>query len=127
MTNRVGRAFLFPNIAISELMLQPALALRFRHFRLWKNLIFLINGPTTVASRQLSLPTGDLPTGGPFIPIRKEIRMTKTQTNLHDVIRNSKHGFHQMDDRPGKPQKHRYERRKIRELLKSKGLAEADS
>ncbi len=58
---------------------------------------------------------------------RKEIRMTKNQATLNDVIRNSKHGFQQMDDRPGKPAKHRYERRKIRELLRSKDLAEADS
>ena len=53
--------------------------------------------------------------------------MTKTQANLNDVIRNSKHGFQTMDDRPGKPQKHRYERRKIRELLRSKDLAEGES
>ena len=53
--------------------------------------------------------------------------MTKTQANLNDVIRNSKHGFQQMDDRPGKPQKHRYERRKIREMLRSQDLEEGDS
>lgn len=60
-------------------------------------------------------------------PRGKETRMTKTHATLNDVIRNSKHGFQQMDDRPGKPQKHRYERRKIRELLRSKDIEEPDS
>lgn len=53
--------------------------------------------------------------------------MTKSQATLNDVIRNSKHGFQHIDDRTGKPQKHRYERRKIREVLRSKDLAESDS
>ena len=52
--------------------------------------------------------------------------MTKTQSTMNDVIRNSKHGFQHMDDRPGKPQKHRYERRKIRELLRSQDLIEPE-
>ncbi len=53
--------------------------------------------------------------------------MTKSLDNLNDVIRNSKHGFQHIDDRPGKPQKHRYERRKIREMLRNKELADGDS
>ena len=44
--------------------------------------------------------------------------MTKTLEVITDVVRNTKHPFRQVDDRPGKPKKHRYERRKIREYLK---------
>jgi hypothetical protein len=44
--------------------------------------------------------------------------MTKTLEVLSDVIRNNKHPFRQVDDRPDKPKKHRYERRKIKEYLK---------
>ena len=53
--------------------------------------------------------------------------MTKNQATLNDVIRNSKHGFQHIDDRPSKPQKHRYERRKIREVLRSQDLEESES
>ncbi len=52
--------------------------------------------------------------------------MTKNPFTMNDVIRNSKHGFQQMDDRPGKPQKHRYERRKIREILRGQDLTEPE-
>jgi hypothetical protein len=44
--------------------------------------------------------------------------MTKTLDVITDVVRNTKHPFRQVDDRPGKPKKHRYERRKVREYLK---------
>jgi hypothetical protein len=44
--------------------------------------------------------------------------MTKTLEFISDVIRNPKHPFRQADDRPAKPQKHRYERRKIKEYIK---------
>lgn len=44
--------------------------------------------------------------------------MTKTLEAISEVIRNTKHPFRQVDDRPHKPQKHRYERRKIREYIK---------
>ncbi|HXT41754.1 MAG TPA: hypothetical protein VN887_17235 [Candidatus Angelobacter sp.] len=44
--------------------------------------------------------------------------MTKTLEVLSDVIRNNKHPFRQVDDRPDKSKKHRYERRKIKECLK---------
>jgi len=37
---------------------------------------------------------------------------------VSEVIRNAKHAFRQTDSRPAKPQKHRYERRKVRELMK---------
>ena len=44
--------------------------------------------------------------------------MTKTLDFISDLIRNSKHPFRQVDNRPDKPQKHRYERRKIKEYIK---------
>lgn len=44
--------------------------------------------------------------------------MRKPLDVITDVIRNTKHPFRQVDDRPDKPTKHRYERRKIREYLK---------
>lgn len=44
--------------------------------------------------------------------------MPKPLDVISDVIRNTKHPFRQVDDRPDKPTKHRYERRKIKEYLK---------
>ena len=44
--------------------------------------------------------------------------MTKTLELISDVIHNPKHPFRQVEDRPDKPQKHRYERRKIKEYIK---------
>jgi hypothetical protein len=44
--------------------------------------------------------------------------MTKSIDILSDAIHNQKHPFRQVDDRPGKERKHRYERRKIREYIK---------
>ena len=49
---------------------------------------------------------------------RIDLLMTKTLEFISDVIRNPKHPFRQADDRPDKPQKHRYERRKIKEYIK---------
>jgi len=43
--------------------------------------------------------------------------MTKTLDVISETIRNSKHPFRKADDRPKKAQKHRYERRKIKEYL----------
>jgi hypothetical protein len=45
--------------------------------------------------------------------------MTKSTEQIDDVVRNTKHPFRQVADRPEKPQKHRYERRKIREFLRA--------
>jgi len=45
--------------------------------------------------------------------------MTKALDQIDDAIRNAKHPFRQVADRPEKPQKHRYERRKIREYMRS--------
>ena len=44
--------------------------------------------------------------------------MTKTLNLIHEAVRNTKHPFRQVDNRPAKPQKSRYERRKIREFLR---------
>ena len=53
--------------------------------------------------------------------------MTKTLDVISDVIRNTKHPFRQVDDRPVKPKKHRYERRKIKEYLRLGDWASGDS
>lgn len=44
--------------------------------------------------------------------------MPKTNDIISDAIRNPKHPFRQVEDRPDKQKKHRYERRKIREYIK---------
>jgi len=44
--------------------------------------------------------------------------MTKTLNSFHEAVRSNKHPFRQLDDRPAKAQKNRYERRKIREFLR---------
>jgi hypothetical protein len=44
--------------------------------------------------------------------------MTKSIEAIADVICNTKHPFRQVADRPGKPRKNRYERRKIRECIR---------
>jgi hypothetical protein len=43
--------------------------------------------------------------------------MTKSLDVISEAIRNPKHPFRKVDNQPRKPQKHRYERRKIREYL----------
>lgn len=45
--------------------------------------------------------------------------MTKPLDHVDEVIRNPKHPFRQVGDRPDKPHKHRYERRKIREFIRA--------
>jgi hypothetical protein len=47
----------------------------------------------------------------------KELSMTKTWNLIQETVRNTKHPFRQVDNRPPK-KKNRYERRKIRELLR---------
>jgi hypothetical protein len=44
--------------------------------------------------------------------------MTKTLDLIHDAIRNTKHAFRQAEQRPAKAQKHRYERRKVKEMIR---------
>ena len=43
--------------------------------------------------------------------------MTKTLDVISETIRDGKHTFRKAEDRPKKAQKHRYERRKIKEYL----------
>jgi hypothetical protein len=43
--------------------------------------------------------------------------MTKTLEVISEAIQNPKYSFRKTDNRPKKPQKHRYERRKIKEYL----------
>lgn len=47
--------------------------------------------------------------------------MTKTLDLIAETIRDPKHPFRQVENRPHKPQKHRYERRKIREIIRLGG------
>lgn len=44
--------------------------------------------------------------------------MTKSNELLLETLRDTKHPFRAVGDRPRKPQKHRYERRKARECLR---------
>ena len=50
--------------------------------------------------------------------LRKENVMTRTLDAIAEIIRNPKHPFRKADDRPIKAQKHRYERRKIKEFIR---------
>jgi hypothetical protein len=43
--------------------------------------------------------------------------MTKSLEVIGEAVRNPKHSFPKVDNQPKKPQKHRYERRKIKEYL----------
>ena len=43
--------------------------------------------------------------------------MSKTFEAMNEVVRDPKHHFRKVDQRPKKSQKHRYERRKIKEYL----------
>lgn len=49
---------------------------------------------------------------------RKTLDMTKTLDVITEIIRNPKHPFRKADDRPVKAQKHRYERRKVKEFIR---------
>lgn len=44
--------------------------------------------------------------------------MSKPTEPITEIIRDPKHSFRKADDRPVKAQRHRYERRKIKEYLK---------
>jgi hypothetical protein len=46
------------------------------------------------------------------------VSMTRTNDTISEIIRNPKHPFRKADDRPVKAQKHRYERRKIKEFIR---------
>lgn len=53
--------------------------------------------------------------------------MTKTLEVMTEVIRNPKHTLRKADDRPQKSQKHRYERRKVREFMRLSSWAHEES
>jgi hypothetical protein len=44
--------------------------------------------------------------------------MRKSADLIVETIRNAQHPFRQAEDRPHKEQKHRYERRKVKEYLR---------
>ena len=44
--------------------------------------------------------------------------MIRTLDVITEIIRNPKHPFRKADDRPVKAQKHRYERRKVKEYIR---------
>jgi len=48
--------------------------------------------------------------------------MSKTLDGITEVIRNTKHPFRQVGDRPDKPHKSRYERRKIKQYIHLGGM-----
>lgn len=50
--------------------------------------------------------------------VKGNAAMIKTLDSISEIIRNPKHPFRKVDDRPVKAQKHRYERRKIKEYIK---------
>jgi hypothetical protein len=51
-------------------------------------------------------------------PRKEHVAMSKTLDAITEIIRNPKPPFRKADDRPEKAQKHRYERRKIKEIIK---------
>ncbi len=46
------------------------------------------------------------------------LTMSKSLEAITEAIQNSKHPFRQLDDRPQKAHKNRYERRKVKEYIK---------
>ena len=44
--------------------------------------------------------------------------MTKALNLVQEIVRDGKHPFRQSDNRPAKTQKNRYERRKVRAVLR---------
>ncbi|MEN9674268.1 MAG: hypothetical protein RIS76_164 [Verrucomicrobiota bacterium] len=59
-----------------------------------------------------------LPPGGRWWGDRSPNTMSKNTDLIRETLLNSKHPFRAASDRPGKPQKSRYERRKAGEILK---------
>ena len=51
--------------------------------------------------------------------------MAKSVDSMFEMIRNSKHPFRQVADRQDKPQKSRYERRKVKQFLHMGDWAES--
>ena len=59
-------------------------------------------------------------------PQLKSDPMKRATDEISNVVRASKHPFRQADDQPGKPQRHRYERRKVKEYMKLPEWQERD-
>jgi hypothetical protein len=53
--------------------------------------------------------------------------MTKTPDAIREAVLSPKHPFPTVGDRPQKPQKHRYERRKVRQYIQVVDWAEPES
>ena len=53
--------------------------------------------------------------------------MSKPTEPITEIVRDPKHSFRKADDRPVKAQRHRYERRKIKEYLKLNDWADDGS
>ena len=49
---------------------------------------------------------------------KKKRCMTKTLNLIHEAIHSTKNAFRQVQQRPAKAQKHRYERRKVKEIIR---------
>ncbi|MFZ9855557.1 MAG: hypothetical protein ACO3I0_10615 [Limisphaerales bacterium] len=52
--------------------------------------------------------------------------MQKSNDLVTEALRDTKHPFRAVENRQGKPQKHRYERRKAREFLKQADWSESN-
>ena len=64
-----------------------------------------------------------LPAG--FFPL--PLFSMKKNTEIVSGLVNEEHPFHQVQTQPGKAKKHRYERRKVRNILKIADWAEAEA
>jgi hypothetical protein len=53
--------------------------------------------------------------------------MTKTPEVIREAILNSKHPFQPVADRPEKPLKHRYERRKVKHYIRIVDWSESEA
>jgi hypothetical protein len=67
---------------------------------------------------------GDLMKAGPGGIVRtpqtyqhRSLAMNKTEEPITEVVRDPKHPFRKIENQPKKAQRHRYERRKIKEYL----------
>ena len=80
----------------------------------------LIHAGAWLASSRDGLPF--LPGG--FFPL--PLFSMKKNTEIVSGLVNEEHPFHQVQTQPGKAKKHRYERRKVRNILKIADWAEAE-
>lgn len=80
----------------------------------------LIHAGAWLASSRDGLPI--LPSGFFHVPL---FSMKKNTEIVSDLV-SEEHPFHQVQTQPGKAKKHRYERRKVRNILKIADWAEAE-